>query len=358
MDSRGLATGVLAAGIVVAAGVLILELVRPSDPKLDPPPVPIVASQVPAVVVPPKAEPAPVARPEASPPTVASVVTPAAPVAEKPPGPAQSVAKEDSDPFRGIVAAMPPLGFKARNYSSPDREYEACYDRLPPAKSNFDEIQRRYLGIASSKTVDLADRCEAVYRIAQINGDLRSSLSACSRFLVDDYVMTLAFNNTRAALAAAQEIGCASKAAAPQRPAETVPVQPPAVLPVLAAPVVAPIPPSRPAPAPVAPVADARPAAPPKEAPNPSCTQKFDAQYRAIRSRESQVAGEMGQHMQWTPRGFWNLCSFERERLGLARRKLALAQSCPSAPGSRNAQNEANDTMQRVNRTINRPGCT
>lgn len=347
----------LAAGIVVAAGVLIFELVRPSDPKVEPPPPPTVASQVPAVVVAPKAEPVPVPRPEASPPPVARIETPAAPVAEKAPEPEQPVVKEEPDPFSGIVAAVPPVGFKARNYANPDREYEACYARIPSLKSTFDEIQRLYLAVASNKAVEVGDRCEATYRVAEANADLRSSLAACSRFLADDYVMTLAVNNNRAALAAAQTIGCAARPVVPQ-PAQTPPVQETPAPPVAAVPVLAPVPPPRPAPVPIAPVADARPTAPPKEAPNPSCTQKFDAQYRAIRSRESQVAGEMGQHMQWTPRGFWNLCSFERERLGLARRKLALAQSCPSAPGSQNAQNEANDTMQRVNRTINRPGCT
>ena len=221
-------TGVLAAGIVVAAGVLIFELMRPSDPKGEPPPASTVASQVPAVVAAPKAESMPAPRPEASPPPVARVETPAAPVAEKAPEPVQPVVKEEPDPFSGIVAAVPPVGFKARNYANSDREYEACYARIPSLKSTFDEIQRLYLAVATNKAVVIGDRCEATYRVAEANADLRASLAACSRFLVDDYVMTLAMNNTRAALAAGQAIGCAPRNPAPQ-PSKAAPAQSPQV---------------------------------------------------------------------------------------------------------------------------------
>lgn len=116
------------------------------------------------------------------------------------------------------------------------------------------------------------------------------------------------------------------------------------------------------APTPVAPTGRAAPAAamaaaPPKEPAKPACGGSFEAQYAKTRQRERQIAGEMGQHMQWTPRAFWNFCALERERLALAQRTLSQVKACPSAPSAKAAQRASLDTIQRVNRSINRPGC-
>lgn len=107
--------------------------------------------------------------------------------------------------------------------------------------------------------------------------------------------------------------------------------------------------------------APARPAimaaAPPREPAKPACGGSFEAQYAKTRQRERQIAGEMGHHMQWTPRAFWNFCALERERLALAQRTLSQVKACPSAPSAKIAQRASLDTIQRVNRFINRPGC-